>query len=254
MMTPKLYFPRFQPVRPLIVLFILLFQLSHPTISSGEETHDHRVWRPLEIGLFGPGLQLFSPDTDIYGLRLNVWGASRTVLGLDLGLFNTADDFRGIQIGGILNRVQKNSYPLQMGLLNAADGGTIIQLGALGNKAGHSRFMQLGIVNLADETSQFLQVGLANDSQSHRGLQVAFGNIGTIYGLQAGLVNNVVNLMQTTGDQVSGVQIGALNGAIDVKGIQLGIFNSCENIKGIQIGILNVHKNGFFKYMPGVNF
>ncbi len=60
-----------------------------------------------------------------------------------------------------------------------------------------------------------------------------YGRLASLRGVQAGLVNQVVG-------EVRGIQGGAINIAGDHFGVQGGVFNSSEELRGIQGGVLNV--------------
>ncbi len=71
-------------------------------------------WSPIELSLFSP-VQIFSRDTDIYGLRFNlIFGRSRNIFGLDLGIVNSTRLMGGIQFG--LWNHSRDAYGVQIGL------------------------------------------------------------------------------------------------------------------------------------------
>ena len=145
---------------------------------------------PFQIALFDP-VQLFSRETDVNGLRLNlIYGDNRTVRGLDAGVANWVEgDQTGIQIG-LHNNCKGQSTGLQSGLVNWGERGM----------AG----MQIAsLVNRVKGTMTGIQVSGANSAYGLRGCQVALFNGATdMRGFQLGVVNIA---------EGSGVQIGLVN-------------------------------------------
>ena len=146
------------------------------------KTDDESV-TPLAITLLGFSVP-YSTGWDIYGLRLNTcipgWSVGHDdIYGIDVGLSgevsgntagiscnvfdNICDDFGGIQIGGLYNRIRCDSpAAIQLSFVhnrvNAMNG---IQIGGLWNVATRFYGLQIGIVNYA-ERGAGLQIGIWN--------------------------------------------------------------------------------------------
>ncbi len=138
---------------------------------------------PLAITLLGFSVP-YTTGWDIYGLRLNTcipgWSVGHDdIFGLDVGLSgelsgdaagiscnvfdNICDDFGGIQIGGLYNRIRGDTpAAIQLTFIhnrvNAMNG---IQLGGLWNVATRLYGLQIGLVNYA-ESGAGLQIGIWN--------------------------------------------------------------------------------------------
>lgn len=138
---------------------------------------------PLAITLLGFSVP-YTTGWDIYGLRLNTcipgWSVGHDdMYGIDIGLSgevsgnaagiscnvldNICDDFGGLQIGGLYNRIRGDT-PAAIQLtfvhnrVNAMNG---IQLGGLWNVATRFYGLQIGLINYA-ESGAGLQIGLWN--------------------------------------------------------------------------------------------
>ena len=108
-----------------------------------------------------------------------------------------------------------------------------------------------GIMNGVRNDVTGLQVGLFNSTgRNIYGIQIgAINNLfqGTsITGLQAGLLNHSM--------EVQGMQVGLINSASrSIRGIQIGIVNFCYDLVGIQIGLINHSDNALVPWMPIIN-
>ena len=74
----------------------------------------------------------------------------------------------------------------------------------------------------------------------------AFTKNAHLTGAQLGLVN-------LSGRQVTGAQLGFFNQAEAMNGLQFGFVNYAKQIYGLQMGILNIAENGWFPAMVLVN-
>ena len=139
---------------------------------------------PLAITLLEWGIP-WTCGCDVYGLRVNTclpgWPAGHDdIYGIDVGLSgeitgdaagiscnffeNICNDFDGIQIGGLYNRIKGDaSIALQITFIhNRATTVNGIQIGGLWNVARRLRGMQIGLINHA-ESGAGLQIGLWNE-------------------------------------------------------------------------------------------
>ena len=187
---------------------------------------------PVMISLLSP-VQWPSARSDVAGFGLSlVYGECDEFAGLDIGLANGADGFRGLVLGGA-NIVSDRLVGLQVGLANWNSNGRT-------EPSRRSIGVQYGFLNCAD---------------SLLGLQDGWLNVstGNMSGVQWGFLN--------CARDVSGVQCGSLFvlgvnvAAGTVRGCQLGIVNYAGSMEsGLQLGIVNVvARNGFFPVLPILN-
>jgi hypothetical protein len=130
----------------------------------------------LQLALFAP-VQIFSPDYDVYGFRLNlIYGLNQNLRGFDLGVFNGVDGLvEGLQIGVVGNRVESLSG-VQIGFYNSIGG-------------SENGCLQLGVFNQAEEVMG-CELGVVNYARDVNGTQIGLINVcETMYGVQVGLIN-----------------------------------------------------------------
>lgn len=116
---------------------------------------------PVMFSLYSPA-QVPSDDYDVKGLRMDLlYGKSRNLYGLDVGLVNHTT---GKEIGlavGLVNYVEKNFTGLQVGAVNIGE---------------RVKALQVGVYNEADDMSG-LQVGLINHTRLMQGVQIGLINV-----------------------------------------------------------------------------
>ena len=131
---------------------------------------------PFQLGLWGPGAQLFPAETKVMGLRLNLArGDNQDVLGLDLGLVGKAERAEAIQIN-LANLVGAEFTGVAVGLFNQMGSVAGLQAGLFNNVAHDMAGFQFGLFNVADDAAGF-QIGLINRTVSLRGLQIGLVNL-----------------------------------------------------------------------------
>ncbi len=206
---------------------------------------------PAQVSLADP-IQLPNSGYDIEGFRLNfLYGASRSLTGLDLGLVGlTHEDMIGVAIQGF-NWVEKNQIGLQLGAI-----GNVVSLDAMGLQIG-------GILNYDIGSFTGLQTSLLNMNGIFYGLQIAGvnWNKNISSGLQIGIVNRNISefygwsiALLNMANATSGLQVGVVNTAESVTGgVQLGVFNATSQMSGIQIGVLNLIGDAAVPVLPVVN-
>ncbi|MBP7583427.1 MAG: hypothetical protein KBA61_05310 [Spirochaetes bacterium] len=219
---------------------LLIVQLAAiPCLSTETDPRDR--WTPVQLSLFEP-YQLFSKYHTVYGFRFNLlFGSSRLVRGIDVGLVNHAGGMMGAQVGGFnfIDRTWndfrdeaggdfKHSGVFQAGLANYNHWDFYgIQLGAVFNFSGGLYGIQVSPVNFSLETMGF-QAGIYNSPLD-------------FYGVQAGVVNDVssgaTQLFMMGGGGMHGIQLGALNRARHVDGVQIGAINR-GSVDGMQLAVL----------------
>jgi hypothetical protein len=194
-------------------------------------------WTPIQGAIFD-SVQIFSEDTDVYGLKVNVpYGRTTSMYGIDAGLvgfvgtldgmqlnwfWSEAQDINGIQFGGLPGNRAVNLNGLEIGAVNIVEGRVNgVQLAPVMNEADHLVGVQFA--------------GISNRSQQVLGIQIA------------PLVNDAESL--------TGVQVGIMNFAPRATGVQIGaLVNKADSVAGLQIGLLNINKNGWLPFFPILNF
>lgn len=185
---------------------------------------------PIQIGVIGNlfdtknvyGFSFALPvssNENNYGIATGIWGKSKNHCGIQLNLFNCANELNGVQIGfiGILEKAK--------GKASESSGG--VQLNLLGN---------------ISETLFGFQSGLFNQSGRLNGMQFGLVN-GADQGLQLGLVN-IFNSPRT---------LGGFDSCQSDARIQIGIYNH-SNSSVFQVGALNYNKNSLIPFFPLFNF
>ena len=135
---------------------------------------------PIEISLWTP-VQIHDDSTSIKGFRLNLlYGVSKDVTGLDLGLVNrNTGVFKGIQLGivgmaGDFTGWQGTAVNITNGTFTGLQGGP------------YPTIFNSGV------TTKGVQFGLVNRAESFEGLQLGLFNVtDTLHGIQIGLLNVV---------------------------------------------------------------
>ena len=131
---------------------------------------------PLQLGLWGPQVQLFSEQTPVIGLRLNVLkSANESVTGFDLGIASQAGSMKAIQVN-LVNLVDNEFDGVGIGLFNQCGSVAGIQAGLFNNVTHDLSGFQIGLFNSADDVAG-IQVGLLNHTVSMRGLQIGVVNL-----------------------------------------------------------------------------
>ena len=118
-------------------------------------------WTPLQLS-FWP-ISLVSEDTPVYGLDMsvNIFKYQKNACGFSVGLLTECDNFAGISCNVLLSGIKKN-YGLNIGgllTLCTENNGICIAAVNLCQMKNSSNFLQIGIINMADDG---LQIGLLN--------------------------------------------------------------------------------------------
>ncbi len=233
--------------------------------------------RLLGVSIVPPLALFHDKDTVIAGASVNlIYGRSRAVYGVEIGLFNQVDEDVGVlQLGGVANIAGGGCYGVcAAGLLNFHGKLSGAQLALFGNDAGSVSYgVQIGFLNAVRRRAGFvLQLGVINFNNRRlqdmiaalgakkgdvivvqrfrgrqRGVQLGVGNGSENYrGLQVGLFNiategkgvqlGAFNISQ----RYKGVQLGGWNHATTMRGLQIGLVNTARSLKGVQLGIINV--------------
>lgn len=151
-----------------------------------------RGWTPIQAGMFNPG-QLFTEETDVYGLRLSLpYTRNEDLYGFDTGIASETESLTGIQANF---------------LLNGAQDATGLQLTVCENASIKAVGFQLGVLNLVEQSFTGFQLGgLVNTAGEAKGVQIAgiHNRAESIVGLQISSMVNETN-------DLRGLQIGPLN-------------------------------------------
>ena len=145
---------------------------------------------------------------------ISLYGENRNVSGVDFGTANSVTgDFNGIQFFFV---------PIIPCVYN--------------HVGGTANGVQWGVVNISGVKLNGLDLGWVNVNVTHES---------QINGAQIGLVNCAGR------SDLTGLQLGAVNIALDVRGVQFGLVNYCEHLKGVQIGLWNqVDSRGWGEFKP----
>lgn len=107
-----------------------------------------------------------------------------------------------------------------------------------------------------------LELGFGSSLDSINGLQLnlAYGRVDVLNGIQVSLLNKVsrsnavqIGLRNISYEQSQGIQIGIINTANSFRGLQVGIINKVSVLTGLQVGIFNIAENGLFQSMLFLN-
>ncbi|MDH4227826.1 MAG: hypothetical protein OEV59_08805 [Deltaproteobacteria bacterium] len=183
-------------------------------------------------------------------------------------------NFSGIQISPIYNltmndkdKTSLTSICAQAGLANNCTARQSLQFG-VGNFTTAKNTLQISaLANIAwtkDTGTNGIQFGglIFNYADSVRGAQI--GGIlnlasSSLDGLQVGLINKVffnsvgTKQKDAPNGRLTGMQLGIINMADEVRGVQIGVINTTYKLKGVQIGLINLHYDGPIKFMPILN-
>ena len=261
--------------------FLLGLVLSLPDVASAEDGWVDAGFTPFQIGFAAGGSQVFEKEVPVYGLRVSgLYGVQSEVVGVDIGLLNDADTFRGIglglcnitrgsatgaHLGAGCNQVDDDFEGVQSGAANLVGGKLIgLQVGAASSAAGGATGAQIGLVSQAGDLTG-LQAGALNYSGGLNGVALGVCNVarassvgaqlgalcavvtGDFKGLQTGAGNFVTG-------ELTGAQLGAVNSADRGSGFQFGVVNYAKSLSGLQFGLLNINENGFLPVFPFFNY
>jgi hypothetical protein len=205
---------------------------------------DHRLVQTQVAVVPGVGLNA-SPDVDVDGLAVSVYGRNHNMRGVDLslGLNWTEGEMNGAQLalfGSVaaqeMRGVQGSTF---FGLQGGGEG---LQASGLALGTGNFQGVQsgwLGAYNAGDFDG--LQVGTfaALTKGSFRGVSAsAFATAALGEYSQGAQLSMGLNYARG----LEGAQIGLLNIGGSVRGAQVGLLNIGGHVKGAQVGLINVAK------------
>lgn len=170
-------------MRKYILWSVLALPLFLATDSFAQERKVQN-YTPISLGLVPPA-QFPSPRFTVNGIRLTaIYGISRRVRGIDIGLLgnSTDEEFAGIGISGIMNLNHGTSKIIGLQLAGIAN---------INKGAGKVYGFQVALANLSKFTDVYgMQLGLYNRARNVRGLQIGIINHAqTLVGVQIGLAN-----------------------------------------------------------------
>ena len=150
------------------------------------------VDEPLQLSLWVPDLQLCSAQSDIWGLRLDIYGQNNNLTGCDIGFVGIlTGEMNGFSHQYIYNRIDRDAFGVACGLILHVGGE------ACGYQVGCAAFFERdftglcgGVYSDVAGTLHGAQVGFVNRCTELDGVQFGFVNMAEKgYGLQIGLVN-----------------------------------------------------------------
>lgn len=139
---------------------------------------------PISLGLVPPA-QFPPKHFTVNGLRISgIYGISRKVRGIDIGLLGNSTDehFAGIAVAGIMNLNHGTSKVIGLQLAGVTN---------MNKGAGEVYGFQVSLANIAKYTDIYgVQIGLYNRARNVRGLQIGlFNHCLNLVGVQIGLAN-----------------------------------------------------------------
>ena len=131
---------------------------------------------PLQLGFWGPRLQVFPEETRVMGLRLNVLASdNQEVTGLDVGVVGRTARMSAIQVN-LANFVDDEFAGLSAGLFSQMGSVAGLQAGLFNTVVHDLAGFQVGLFNAADDVLG-LQIGILNRTMSLRGVQIGLVNL-----------------------------------------------------------------------------
>ncbi|MEQ8811707.1 MAG: hypothetical protein RIE59_21740 [Imperialibacter sp.] len=147
-------------------------------------------------------------------------------------------NLKGIQFSGLLNFVRNNVEGIQLtGGFNFNNGYVHgFQLAGLGNMAGKQVFgvQMAGLYNIA--------IRGMTGSQASLLFNYTYGELS---GLQLGAINRAVQMEGKNSSPPGpdrGIQFGLINVSSEMDGTQVGLINIARKVHGTQIGLINIFK------------
>lgn len=115
--------------------------------------------------------------------------------------------------------------------------------------------LALGFVNGSIEQSTGLSLGILNYAENYAGVHWGIVNLAVedFTGWQGGpFFGLLFSLLNYTGGNMTGLQIGGVNYAGGLSGVQIGLVNYAQTANpGVQIGLLNLlPENAWFDRLP----
>lgn len=148
----------------------------------------------VELSILHP-LQWHTPETDVHGVRLNIFYAKNASLsGLDLSLFGVGqftEPSAGVMFNILGSITQDEFVGWQTGLVTISSVRFVGLKGGLVNLSNDEMVgWQAGTVSLANGTVRGLQTGFVNYAEDMRGVQFGLVNVADrLNGIQIGLGN-----------------------------------------------------------------
>ena len=131
---------------------------------------------PLQLGIWGPKVQIFPEQTKVMGLRLNMLMSDNAeVIGFDVGIASKAGNLKAIQVN-LVNLVDEEFDGISAGLFNQYGSMAGFQMGLFNSVRHDASGFQIGLFNVADDVDG-MQIGLINRTVSMRGIQIGLVNL-----------------------------------------------------------------------------
>ncbi|HMQ49908.1 MAG TPA: hypothetical protein PKA00_20840 [Saprospiraceae bacterium] len=208
---------------------------------------DYRLAQISLLPFLGTNAEKSSQITNNVSVNV-LWGKNGGVDGVEIGgLVNSVEkDVKGLQVAGLGSNVGGDLTGTQIGgLFNVVQGETNgNQIAGLFNRSGKSNAVQMaGLFNQTTADFQGVQIaGLFNTSAGKAdGVQLA----GLFNYSKATSKSQYAGLFNVSGDVTGGQISSFFNKAKKVDGFQLGLINVADSISGAPIGFLSLIRKGY---------
>lgn len=136
---------------------------------------------PINLSLWDT-IQIVNKDESVKGFRLGIYARNVNMTGFDMGIFERTDgEFKGVQFAaanltaGDATGWQVNFVGIVKGKFTGLQGG--IGANAIFNSAGSTHGVQFGWINRVEGHMNFLQLGLVNIADNANGIQIGLFNM-----------------------------------------------------------------------------
>lgn len=208
---------------------------------------DYRLAQISLLPFLGTNAEKSSQITNTVSVNV-LWGKNGGVDGVEVGgLVNTVEkDVKGLQLAGLGSNVGGNLTGTQIGgLFNVVEGETNgNQIAGLFNRAGKSNSVQMaGLFNQTSADFQGVQIaGLFNTSAGKAdGIQLA----GLFNYSKSTSKSQYSGLFNVSGDVTGGQISSFFNKAKKVDGFQIAFINVADSISGAPIGFISFIRKGY---------
>jgi hypothetical protein len=193
-----------------------------------------------ETAIHGLSLALFEVEHNqgLQGIGIAIGGQDVSeVSGIQIsGVINSSGDVDGVQVAGLVNMAGSFQGAMISGYVNI--GGAY--------RSRHSRGLQLAIFG---NQVEFMGPGEEGPTSLLDGAQIslAFNGAHHLRGAQISILGNDAT-------RCSGLQLGLVNHAKELRGVQVGLCNLARSGFGVQLGLVNGFGSGDDRlWLPVVN-
>ena len=230
----------------------------------------------ISIGLIAPSADVLkginigglgvAAESELTGLNVGLLGVGSggDITGISIGLLGlgSGEDMRGISIGGLGAGVGGNSKGILIGLIGAGAGENMtgIQLGGIGLGAGEDmKGISIGGIGLgAGNDISGISIGLVGVGAGRDIKGITFGGVGVASGRDiSGVTFSLGRIMVDRRGELKGLSISSYNKILGMQtGVSIGLLNYANNLRGVQLGIINFVPNnpGWRRILPFINW